>query len=221
MTKKRRVVSDESAQDLKIIYVPLDDLRLWEKNPRRNDAAAKKLARLIAKYGVKSPLVCTRDNVIRKGNTTYKALRILGHETAPVIYVEFPTEEQAALYSIADNKAGEFSEWDPSLLAELLGENVTPDLAELEEMTGFSQPEIAGIRDARINMPEGIGDEQLPEALEDVGIEGVDETMGRFILVYKDEEEKEMICKLLDIDGNKIVWSVNELGPQHGTRRVV
>ena len=132
---------------LEIVDVPLEDLILWEDNPRKNEAAAKKLAKLIAAHGFNSPLVCSRDNIIRKGNTTYKAAKILELETVPVVYIDFQNKEQAALYSISDNRASELSEWDPGLLMELMGEKTGIPVVEMEELTGFSQPEIMGLRE--------------------------------------------------------------------------
>lgn len=133
-------------RELEIVYVPLEDLTLWEKNPRKNEAAAKKLAILIKAHGFCSPITCSRDNVIRKGNTSYKAARILKMKRVPVVYLDFASEEHARLYSIGDNRAGEFSMWDPQRLAELLGERTAVPLPEMAALSGFSQPEILGIR---------------------------------------------------------------------------
>lgn len=131
---------------LEIEYVDIDSVKLWEDNPRRNDAAAKKLSKLIKQHGLKSPIVCTRkDRVIRKGNTTLKAARLLGYKKVPVTFVDFPSKRQAELYGISDNRAGEFSEWDDGLLAELLGRRSKIPKEQLAVMTGFSQLEIEGL----------------------------------------------------------------------------
>lgn len=150
---------EQPVRHLEIVYVPLTNLKLWETNPRRNDAASMKLAKLIAVHGFNSPLVCTLDNVIRKGNTAYKAAKILELEDVPVVYIDFPSEEQGAMYAIADNRSGEFSEWDTGLLMELMGQKTGIPLEDLEALTGFSQPEIMGLREM---YTEGELKEQLP-----------------------------------------------------------
>lgn len=204
-------VASKPVGKIKIVDVPVGELKLWKDNPRKNDAAAKKLAKIIAKHGFNSPLVCSPDNIIRAGNTRYKAALILGLETVPVVYVNFPTEKMAEMYSIADNKSHEFAEWDPLGLAKILGENTVIPLAEMEELTGISQPEILDLRRAGVMSPDSIGDDQLPQTLEAMDIVGEDLTLGRFIIVYNDDDEKATIAKLLGIDGSKIIWRVDEL----------
>ncbi len=54
-----------------VVYLPRKQIKFWEDNPRRNDKAAPKLAELIRKNGLKSPLALwKKTNVVYKGRIT-------------------------------------------------------------------------------------------------------------------------------------------------------
>ena len=56
-----------------IIMKSLDEIRPYEKNPRRNDDAVDKVAESIKEFGFKVPIVIDKDGVIIAGHTRYKA----------------------------------------------------------------------------------------------------------------------------------------------------
>lgn len=112
-----------------ISYVKVKDLKLNDRNPRKNDAAVEVVAKSIEKYGFKNPCIIDKDNVVWCGNTRLKAARRLGIEEVPCIVVEDLTEEQIREYALLDNKTNEIAEWDYDLLAEELQEL---DLADFE-----------------------------------------------------------------------------------------
>ena len=59
-------------------WVDIKSIKLWKGNPRKNEGAAKKLAPILKEHGIKSPLVVwKKDKTIYKGNTTYKAAKLL------------------------------------------------------------------------------------------------------------------------------------------------
>lgn len=119
-----------------IVEVPVSSIKLWADNPRRNDNAVPKLAEVIKSRGQITPLVVWRkNNVIYKGNTTYKAMKSLGYKTVKVLFADFPSEQAAVAYGIADNKSSEFAEWDPELLSNMLEDEQITD-------TGFDKVEL-------------------------------------------------------------------------------
>ncbi|MCK9327298.1 MAG: site-specific DNA-methyltransferase [Bacteroidales bacterium] len=119
---------------------PIEKLKVWEKNPRKNDTAADKLTGMIEEYGFVNPIIIDQHGTIRAGHTRLKAAQKLSKDTVPVLIYDFQNEAQAIGYAIADNKLSEIAEWDFEQLDELMN--------ELEEMdfdtslTGFEGDEL-------------------------------------------------------------------------------
>ena len=105
---------------MEIIMKRLDELKPYEKNPRKNDAAVPKVMESIKKFGFKVPLVISSDGVIITGHTRFKAAKKLEYETVPCIIADDLNEKQIKAFRLADNKVSEFSVWDYDLLSEEL-----------------------------------------------------------------------------------------------------
>jgi len=163
----------------------VDELDDWEKNPRKNDEAAPKLAKLIVKLGFGSAALAWRDPKtgrlrILGGHTRKKAVNILRRQlpkcsklqrskwhpdavrTAetgliPVRVRADLTESQAKQMALADNKANEWAEWDNDLLVESLSEMSLPDVEDL----GFDPKKIDALADDLYGLGEleGMADE--------------------------------------------------------------
>jgi hypothetical protein len=103
-----------------IVYKKVKDLKLNEKNPRKNDGAVDGVAKSIEKYGFKNPLIIDSNNVVWCGNTRLKASKKLGLKEVPCIIADDLTEEQIREYALLDNKLNEIAEWDYELLSEEL-----------------------------------------------------------------------------------------------------
>lgn len=99
-----------------MLDLQISELRMYEKNPRKNDEAVQYVAESIREFGFKVPIVVDADNVIIAGHTRYKAAKQLQLETVPCIVADDLTEEQVKAFRLADNKVSEFSEWDMNLL---------------------------------------------------------------------------------------------------------
>ena len=110
----------ESASGPRVEMWPIDRPKPYERNPRRNDAAVEKVAASIREFGWDSAIVVDRDGVIIAGHTRLKAAKRLGLAEVPVIVRADLTPEQARALRLADNKTGEFAEWDEALLGEEL-----------------------------------------------------------------------------------------------------
>ena len=108
-------------------------------NPRTIPAAAiDQVAKSIATFGFRQPIVIDADGVIIAGHTRYLAAQQLGLTDIPVHVATDLTPEQIQAYRIADNKTGEASNWDEEVLASLLG-----DLADdMRDATGFTDAEL-------------------------------------------------------------------------------
>ena len=99
-----------------------DKIRPYERNPRKNDAAVERVARLIEEYGFRNPIEVDADGVILRGHTRWKAAQRLGMETVPVIVTTDLSFEQARAWRIADNASQEWAEWDMDLLGDEVAE---------------------------------------------------------------------------------------------------
>ena len=116
--------------------IKLKDLTPFDKNPRVNEKAVDRVLESLKFNGYVSPIVVNEighpfeQHVIAAGHTRWKALQKFGTKEAEVFVYKFESEKHFVRYNIEDNKAGEFAEWDESLLAELAGE-FEVDLGEM------------------------------------------------------------------------------------------
>lgn len=124
---------------IQVQYIPIDLLKEWDRNPRKNDSAVERLSKLIQSHGFINPVIATEDNIIRAGHTRVKAAKRAGLKEVPVILIDMD-EKQAQAFAIADNKSSEWAEWDFTKLKDLMEDL---DTGELDlELTGFDNQEI-------------------------------------------------------------------------------
>lgn len=130
---------------LKIEYMPVQDIKPYETNPRRNGDAVEDVARSIEEYGFRQPIVVDGDKVIVAGHTRYKAAQKLGLTEVPVVIADDLSEKQAAAYRLADNKTGQKATWDNKLLLDEL------DFIGDDFFTGFDMGGVFDILDENEN----------------------------------------------------------------------
>lgn len=120
---------------------PLSRIVPYARNPRRNDGIpVAKVKASLKEYGWRQPIVVDAEGVIIVGHTRYKAAMELGWATAPVHVAEGLTAAQVKAYRIADNKTGEFAEWDISALELEIGD-INLSGGDLS-LTGFDGEEV-------------------------------------------------------------------------------
>ena len=104
------------------IWVGIDEVVPWEKNPRKNDSAVDGVAKSIQRFGFGAPILARlADGVVIAGHTRLKAAKKLGLDKVPVRYLNVDPAEAHAL-ALADNRLGEIAEWDDAVLADVLRE---------------------------------------------------------------------------------------------------
>jgi len=102
---------------LEIVYVPIDQLRPSEYNPRKWDKEAiKHLKASIKKYGFIDPIIANsaldRQGVVIGGHFRLSIAQEIGMITVPVVYLNIPDLEREKELNIRLNKnTGEF-DWD-------------------------------------------------------------------------------------------------------------
>lgn len=121
--------------NIEIQYKKLNEIKPYEKNPRKNDDAVPYVLESIKEYGFKVPIVIDKNGVIVTGHTRYKAASQLGLSEVPCIIADDLTDKQIKAFRLADNKVSDYSLWDNKLLLE--------ELEGLEEIfTGFDTSDI-------------------------------------------------------------------------------
>ena len=139
---------------MEIIYLKLDEIHPYEKNPRKNEAAVESVAASIKEFGFKVPIIIDKDNIIVAGHTRYKAAKKLQMEEVPCIKADDLTEEQIKAFRLADNKVAEAAEWDFQLLGEEL-EGLTIDMEQFGfELVGEEEEEMEIVEDDVPDVPE-------------------------------------------------------------------
>jgi DNA modification methylase len=148
--------SEALLPELKIVYLPIDDLIPYEKNARTHpDEQIDKLKNSIKKYGFLQSILLNQDNGVIAGHARIIAAKALGLTRLPTVQIGHLNREQQRAYILADNRIALDSGWDPTL--------VTFELGELDEQgynledTGFSEAEIQAYLNPEI-LNEGIGD---------------------------------------------------------------
>ena len=102
---------------LNIVYVPVDQLRLSEYNPRKwSKEAIKHLKTSIKKYGIVDPLLINsalkRKGIVIGGHFRLTVIKELGIKEVPVVYLNIPDIKKEKELNIRLNKnTGEF-DWD-------------------------------------------------------------------------------------------------------------
>src|ERR1700757_4586695 len=132
------MISSSIAQ--RIEYWPIDRLREYPRNPRKNDAAVDRMCASIREFGFKIPCLVRSDGEIVDGHLRLKAARKLRITEVPVILCDEWTPAQVKAFRLMVNRSVAWASWDEELLA--------LELQELNEadfnlsLTGFDPKEI-------------------------------------------------------------------------------
>ena len=170
----------------------MDPARLtpYENNPRDNDASVPRVMASIREFGFKQPIVVDKDLTVIVGHTRLKAALELGLREVPVIVADDLDEDQAKAYRLADNKAGEESEWILPMLEMELSEiemdmepfGFEPSDADLGECIGDgSEDEVPDVEEVEPTVKRGqvwrLGEHRLMCG-DSTSAEDVDRLMG-------------------------------------------
>lgn len=174
---------------LNLIQMNIDDLVLYENNPRNNDGAVDAVAASINSFGFKVPIIIDKNNVVVCGHTRVKASKKLGMTEVPCIVADDLNEEQIKAFRLADNKVSELAEWDMDKLAEEL-KQIDMDMLQF----GFEDLENSLERD--VLEDEFDEEEELP--VNPYSKKGDVFILGKHRLMRGDSTIKEDVDKLTD-----------------------
>lgn len=185
------------------------------RNPNHHPARQLELlAKIITNQGWRAPItVSTRSGFIVRGHGRYEAAKVMQVGSVPVDYQDYSSDAEEWADLIADNRIAELAEFNIPELKEILQEI---DTGEIDlSLTGFDAAEMEKL------MAWAPGEDELPDTLPDPGVSGTDDSMGKLILVYQNDEERQRWIDLLGLKGRseQVVFSLSDLeedGEGHG-----
>lgn len=131
-------MSNQTERPTKIEQVYLQDLKPYEKNPRKHGKGIDELVKSITRNGFTNPIMIDQNGRIIAGHGRYQAAKRLGLQTVPCIRLDVDDKQYHELL-ISDNKISELSKWDNSILKETM--LILGDLKDME-IPGFSMDDI-------------------------------------------------------------------------------
>ena len=172
---------------MQVQSMKISEVKPYPNNPRNNDDGVEAVANSIKEFGWQQPIVVDKDNVIIVGHTRYKAAKKLKMNKVPVVVANNLSPEQVKAYRLADNKTGELTDWDMSLLDDELGDIVDIDMSDF----GFD----LDIPEDDEEVQEDDFDEEVPE--EPKSKLGQIYQLGRHRLMCGDSTKSEDVKKLV------------------------
>lgn len=172
----------------KIVMLPVSEVRPYEKNPRKNADAVKFVKASIEQFGFKVPIIVDSNRVIVCGHTRLLAAKSLGMSEVPCIMADDLTDEQVKAFRLADNKVGEFAEWDMDLLGDEL--DAIADACDID-MGDFGF-------DLDSEEEQEIKEDEVPEEVEPVCKKGEIWLLGEHRLMCGDSTDADAVAKLMN-----------------------
>lgn len=110
----------QMTEQIKIEYVPINNLRPAEYNPRRlTPKQADDLTKSMEKFGAVDPIIVNRhpgrEGIVVGGHQRLKIAKKLKWDTVPVVYVDLDESQEKELNLRLNKNTGE---WDFDLLAD-------------------------------------------------------------------------------------------------------
>ena len=173
----------------KIVVLPIAEVRPYEKNPRKNEKAVKYVKESIRQFGFKVPIVIDSNRVVVCGHTRLLAAKSLGMTEVPCIMADDLTDDQIKAFRLADNKVGEFAEWDMDLLGEEL--DAIADACDID-MGDFGFDLSDGEEETEVV------EDEVPEEVESVCHRGEIWLLGEHRLMCGDSTSADDVAKLMD-----------------------
>jgi ParB-like chromosome segregation protein Spo0J len=141
---------------LQIEYWPIERLRPYAGNPRKNDAqAVEKMRQSIREYGFAVPVLAKTDGEVIDGHLRLKGGIAEGMTEVPVIPSDDWTPAQVKAFRLMANRSVNWSAWDEDLLRVEFGELKALDFDCA--LTGFDVREFSE-RSANGDSAPAIGD---------------------------------------------------------------
>ena len=199
---------------MNIFNIPIEKIKPYGRNPRKNDDAVDAVAASIKEFGFRVPLLVDKNNVIVAGHTRYKAAKKLGMTELPCIIADDLTPTQVKAYRLMDNKATELAKWDETLLNQEF-ESLIAGGFDLSK-TGFEPFEIeciTGILDDSYDFESDEIKNKDAKQTAETKIEPInDDEQFLVVISCKGEDEKNAIMDILGLhDETKSRYTMEEI----------
>ena len=128
----------------KVEMWPVEDLIPYARNARTHpEEQIVQIAASMERFGFTIPMLVAEDGTIIAGHGRLLAAQRLGITEVPVMVARGWSDEDRRLYTLADNRLAETSEWDPATLRLELEELKLEAGGDALADIGFSDKEIA------------------------------------------------------------------------------
>lgn len=140
--KKAKAMEAATVAGLPIFAKRIEDLILYENNPRKNDNAVPKMVQQIKEFGFVVPVLVRGDHLV-DGHLRIKAAKAIGMIAVPAVDVSNLSEAQVKALRISINRSAEWAEWDTVKL-DLEFKGLMAAGVDLN-LTGFDMVDVAKI----------------------------------------------------------------------------
>lgn len=189
--------------DLKIEYVPIDEIKPYENNAKKHTPEqVEQIKQSIIDFGMIDPIAVWQDGIIIEGHGRLMALQELGIREVPIIRLDHLTDEQRRAYGLIHNKLTMSTGFDLDLLEEELQNINQYDMGEF----GFAI--VIDDIDTTVEQPEEEIAQELGEANNFV------------VLEFKTEEEWERAKRIFGLKRSH-TGDKNPKIRRHGIGRVI
>lgn len=193
--------------DLKVEYLPIDELKEYKHNAKKHTAEqVEQIANSIEAFGMNDPIAVDEDNTIIEGHGRLYAIKKLrqdgkyAEDTVPVIRLMHLTDQQKKAYILAHNKLTMNTGFDLDVLSE-----------ELSRIKDFDMDDFGFIDDYANKLEEGETEEdeyEVPEQQEDTRVKPGDVwQLGRHRLICGDSTDAGTAEKLMGSEKAKMLFT--------------
>src|SRR5579863_8934972 len=125
---------------LRVEYWPIERLKPYERNPRKNDKAVGRIRASIREFGFAVPILAKSDGEVIDGHLRLKGAIAEKMREVPVVPCDGWTDAQVRAFRLMVNRSVNWAEWDLDALA--------LELQELQDaefdlgLTGFDVHEL-------------------------------------------------------------------------------
>ena len=207
----------EVPEELAGIVYPLESVAIDPTNPRKAKDI-EILVESIKRFGMRTPLIVNSKTMeIEAGHQRRTALKRLGVNFAPMVFVR-DTDIEAAAFNIADNRTAEIvAEWDEVALSRIFGVLQKEDALK---GVGFDDQSLADLRlrlsDSEIDGMEGFGRDHEGRGKDMARDRGNGKPKGDgnwFYVEYYGEEQGKVFDELKELIGEYMVTG-HEVDPE-------